>query len=147
MQVSRTGYDTCRAAARSIVHPVTFPQQNQCGRREWNMCSKRRTRPKMTSTEPLDYFVYLGWWGVILLFLYFLCTSFLYLLILRKDSPYYSTGLALLCTVSLYNTFDNMYAFTGLQFQLIYPLILTYVKFPSLKWGFSRFIKTNMSKP
>jgi hypothetical protein len=77
-------------------------------------------------------YVYLGWSGIVVMYLFFLITTFLYPFILKKDK-YYVTGLAILNTLVLYNTFDNMYAFTGLCFQLIYPVLFSYIKIPRVR--------------
>lgn len=77
-------------------------------------------------------YVFLGWLGIIILFLFFISTTFIYLFALMKTSEYYVVGLAILNTLVLYNTFDNMYAFTGLNFQLLYPLLLSYVRLPKI---------------
>lgn len=75
-------------------------------------------------------FVSLGWIGIILMFLFFIGTSLVYVLLLRKKSTYFVTGLAILNCLVLYNTFDNMYMFSGLNLQLVYPLVLSYIRFP-----------------
>lgn len=87
------------------------------------------------STFYAKSYVFLGWLGIIFMFLFFMTTTFLYVFLLRKRSKYYVTGLAILSTLVLYNTFDNMYAFTGLNFQLIYPLIFGYLKMPNLTFN------------
>ncbi len=70
-------------------------------------------------------YLYLGWIGLVLIYGYFLITSLIYFLVLRKSSKYYVTGLAILNTVVLFNTFDNMYYFSGLSLQLIYPVVFS----------------------
>jgi hypothetical protein len=85
-------------------------------------------------------FVYVGWLGIIFMFWFFIVTTFLYIFFLPRHSRYYVTGLALLCAIPLFNTFDNMYSFTGLNLQLAYPLILSYVKFPSLRLGLKHLL-------
>ncbi len=87
------------------------------------------------STFYAKSYFFLGWLGMILIFLFFVITSFLYVFLLNKKSKYYVTGLSILSTVALYNTFDNMHAFTGLIFQLVYPLIFGYVKFPNITFN------------
>ncbi|MBL0742222.1 hypothetical protein [Chryseolinea lacunae] len=73
-------------------------------------------------------YVYERWLGLCLIFVFFLATTLSYLYVLKKRSRYYVTGLALLNTVVLFNTFDNMYAFTGLSFQLVYPLLFSVLR-------------------
>jgi oligosaccharide repeat unit polymerase len=98
-----------------------------------------RIAPWLTvSTWYARSYVYLGWLGIIILFLFFVATTFLYLFALRKSSDYYVVGIAILSTLALYNTFDNMYAFTGLNFQLIYPLLLGYIRIPKITLNLRR---------
>jgi oligosaccharide repeat unit polymerase len=71
-------------------------------------------------------YVFLGWLGPILTFLYLIITSFFYLVILKKiESPYYLTGVAIMSSLFLFSTFTNMISFSGLSFQLIYPVIFS----------------------
>ena len=77
-------------------------------------------------------FNYLGWLGPSLMFIFFLWTTIFFVLISKKKNEYYITGLAILNTVVLFNTFDNMYAFSGLSFQLVYPIILGSFKLPKM---------------
>jgi hypothetical protein len=80
-------------------------------------------------------YYFLGWWGLIIMFSFFIITTLLYIFLVKKSSPYYVTGLAIINTMILFNTFDNMYAFTGLSFQLVYPIIFTHFRVPSLKFS------------
>lgn len=90
-----------------------------------------RIAPWLTvSTLYAKSFVFAGWPGIIAMYLYFVTTTFMYIMLLRKRGKFYVTGLALINTLVLYNTFDNMYSFSGLNFQLLYPLIFSYVKIP-----------------
>jgi hypothetical protein len=73
------------------------------------------------------YFV--GWIGILIMFLFFISTTFIYIFLLRRDNPYFMTGLSILTTLVLYNSFDNMYVFSGLSFQLVYPLLFQYLGF------------------
>ncbi len=96
-----------------------------------------RVAPWLTvSTFYARAYVFLGWIGIILMFIFFLTTTLVYVLILHKNSKYYITGLAILSTLVLYNTFDNMYSFSGINLQLVYPLILTILG--SLKVGLDK---------
>ena len=76
-----------------------------------------------------------GWPGMLIMFIFFVTTTFAYLILLRKSSAYYVTGFAVMNALVLFNTFDNMYAFTGMSLQLIYPLLLSFVRFPKVKLG------------
>jgi hypothetical protein len=43
---------------------------------------------------------------------------------LRVKNDYSFTGMAILCTVYLFLVFDNTIRFTGLGFQLVFPILL-----------------------
>ena len=91
------------------------------------------SKPQVTdwlnaSTFYTGSYVALGWLGVILMFGFFLMTTVAYLFLLRRESNFYGTGLAILNTFVLYCTFDNMYAFSGLCLQLVYPLLFSYLR-------------------
>lgn len=122
-----------RSFARFIIHE---PLPDFIAKRIGNMFNAvRRDVPRVAgwltvSTFYARSFSSLGWPGMILIFLFFISVNIFYLLALKKSSEYYVTGLAILNTIVLYNTFDNMYAFTGLSFQLIYPLLFRF----KLKW-------------
>ncbi len=70
----------------------------------------------------------LGWVGMTFTFFVLMGICLIYLLVLKSSSPYFATGVAILNTLVLFCIFDNMISFTGLSFQLIYPILL------SLKW-------------
>ena len=65
----------------------------------------------------------LGWAGIYLMFLIFSFLLAFYILLLQKKNPYYITGISILMTFMVYNTFDNMIYFSGISFQLVYPLL------------------------
>lgn len=66
----------------------------------------------------------LGWIGMYLM--YFMLTSFifLYLIVLKRANKYYVTGISILCTFVVFNSFTNMIYFSGVSFQLAYPILL-----------------------
>jgi hypothetical protein len=78
-------------------------------------------------------FVLLGWFGIMLMFIFNSALVFLYIILLRKNNIYYVTGIAILCTFVIYNTFTNMIYFSGVSFQLVYPLILPLFVFKKKK--------------
>jgi hypothetical protein len=80
------------------------------------------------STIYATSFTDLGWLGMCLTFIALMAVCLLYLFILRADSPFFATGVAILNTMVLFCLFDNMISFTGLSFQLVYPILL------SIKW-------------
>ena len=70
----------------------------------------------------------LGWIGMALTFFALMSVSIIYLVILKPANPFFPLGLAILNTLILFSIFDNMLSFTGLSFQLLYPIIL------SMRW-------------
>ncbi len=74
----------------------------------------------------------LGWFGMGFTFVALMALCLIYLLILRPANPFFATGIAILNTLVLFCLFDNMISFTGLSFQLVYPLLF------SIKWKTSR---------
>lgn len=78
------------------------------------------------STAFSQPFVILGWVGISLFTLFIFIFAFFYILLLKRlNSEYFVIGVAIMNTIFLFNTFSNMFAFTGLSFQLVYPLIFT----------------------
>ena len=72
----------------------------------------------------------MGWLGMILMYIASIGGVFCYIFLLKRDSNYYVTGIALSCTFVLFSSFSNMIRFSGLSFQLIYPLLFMYIKRP-----------------
>lgn len=68
-------------------------------------------------------FAYLGWIGVLSIFAYLVFFAFSYLIVLSKENKYYATAIAILCNIMFFSVFENMIWFSGLSFQLIYPLL------------------------
>jgi len=68
---------------------------------------------------------YVGWIGMSITFVALMLISLLYIAILKPDSPFFVTAISILNTMILFSLFDNMIAFSGLSFQLIYPLLLS----------------------
>lgn len=67
---------------------------------------------------------YLGWLGIIITFCFFMGITSIYLIVLKPSNPYFATGIAILNSIMLFSIFDNMFAFSGLSFQLLYPLLM-----------------------
>ncbi|RYM05481.1 oligosaccharide repeat unit polymerase [Sporolactobacillus sp. THM7-7] len=73
-----------------------------------------------------EAFTQFGWLGCLLMFVVLSLTAFIYLISLRNaKSDFYLTGLAIFCTIFLFSSFSNMFTFSGLSFQLIYPILFT----------------------
>ena len=78
------------------------------------------------STAFSQSYVILGWVGVSLLTMFMFIFALFYILMLKSlDSDYFIVGVAILNSIFVFNTFSNMFAFTGLSFQLVYPLLFT----------------------
>lgn len=91
--------------------------------------------PFNVSTVYSRSFSYLGWLGMFVTTLVLVAFPWLYHKFLPAHSPFFLTGLAILCTIYLFLAFDNTLRFTGLSFQLVYPLLLHYGsrRLPGLK--------------
>ncbi|WYP26053.1 O-antigen polymerase [Alkalihalobacillus sp. FSL W8-0930] len=77
-------------------------------------------------------YIYLEWLGPLLTFSFLILSSFIYIIVLRSiKSPFFLIAVSIYSTIFLFNTFSNMINFSGLSFQLAYPLILTFI--PSFK--------------
>ena len=50
---------------------------------------------------------------------------FIYRILLDKDSCFFITGISILNTIVIFNFFDNSFNFSGLNFQLIYPVVFS----------------------
>jgi hypothetical protein len=72
-------------------------------------------------------YVLMRWSGVYAIFILNALFMLAYMFVLKSDSPYCVTGVSILCAYSIYNAFTNMIYFSGMSFQLIYPLVLGYV--------------------
>ena len=77
-------------------------------------------------------YILLGWLGLILMFAFLMIATFIYILIIPKNSPYFVTGISILCSFMFFNTFTNMIYFSGISFQLLFPLLF------SIKFKFSK---------
>jgi hypothetical protein len=91
--------------------------------------------PFNVSTVYSRCYSYAGWFGMILMAGLLCVIPLIYFKMLPTNSPFFLSGFSILCTLYLFLAFDNMLRFTGLSFQLVYPLLLHYVfkKWPGLK--------------
>lgn len=71
-------------------------------------------------------FSYFGWLGMILHFIFGLFFIFINLLLIPKNSPYFITGVTILSTIVILNTFDNMYVFMGQVPQLFFVIAYSF---------------------
>lgn len=91
--------------------------------------------PFNVSTVYSRAFSYAGWTGMFFMAGLLLVIPFFYLKLINLQSPFFLTGFSILCTMFLFMAFDNTLRFTGLSFQLVYPLLLHYAikKSPAFK--------------
>ena len=85
--------------------------------------------PALTvGTEYAGSYVYLNWLGLVLMFSYTMFVSFVYIILLKKNRTFFITGIAILNTLVFFNMFSNMFSFSGVSFQLVYPLIFSFFR-------------------
>ncbi|MFC4800151.1 O-antigen polymerase [Neobacillus sp. GCM10023253] len=78
------------------------------------------------STAFVQPFVILGWVGITFYTLFAFLFAFFYILLLKKlNSKYMVIGVAIMNSIFVFTTFSNMFSFTGLSFQLVYPVLFT----------------------
>lgn len=82
----------------------------------------------IVSTAFYDIFLYLGWFGAYLLFFFFAAIIFFYFKFTPAKSRYFLSGWAILVSIVIFNTFDNMWAFSGLSLQFIYVLFFMFLE-------------------
>jgi hypothetical protein len=85
---------------------------------------KRIEGPFNVSTVYSKSYSYYGWTGLCLMAIFILGLPIAYRKMLRVKNDYSFTGMAILCTVYLFLLFDNTIRFTGLGFQLVFPVLL-----------------------
>lgn len=83
--------------------------------------------PFNVSTIYSKAFSHLSWIGMAIMSAYLLLIPFLYYKLL-SPSPFLRTGLAILTTMFLFTAYDNTISFTGLSFQLIYPILFSWLE-------------------
>jgi hypothetical protein len=77
------------------------------------------------STTYGSSFAYLSWVGLFLMASFLMIFPFLYIPRLLENNPFYLTALSITNTIYLFSMFDNMLVFSGLSFQLIYPILMS----------------------
>ena len=115
--------------------------------------SERKTEnnilgPFNVSTVYSRAYSYAGWTGMSILAMVILLVPWLYAKLFPARSPFFPTGFAILCTTFLFLAYDNTIRFTGLSFQLVYPVVLHYAALKS-KWLRNIFVnnKVTMAQP
>jgi oligosaccharide repeat unit polymerase len=82
------------------------------------------------STAFAQPFVLLGWVGITFYILFAFIFAFIYILLLKKlNSQYLVIGVAVMNSIFVFTTFGNMFSFTGLSFQLVYPVLFSLFSF------------------
>ena len=120
--------------------PITFPKILDWLNNEvvFDFISKRinsligsEREPEMNIQGPFNAssvysrsFSYLGWSGLLLMAIVIILIPIGFYKILPPTSPFFLTGLSILNTMFLFMVFDNTIRFTGLSFQLVYPILL-----------------------
>ena len=82
-------------------------------------------------------YIRLGWLGPVIVFLFYIVLMYLYVMSISKNSKYFISAIAILSVMSIFNMFENMINFSGLSFQLIFPLILS--RYEKYKFKFVGF--------
>lgn len=83
-------------------------------------------RPFNVSTVYSRSYSYLGWTGILIMALVVLVIPVLYAMLVPRSSPFFLTGFVILCVMYLFLAYDNTIRFTGLSFQLVYPIVFHY---------------------
>ena len=65
----------------------------------------------------------LGFVGMILIYYYLVLFIFIYAYMMKKMNTTKIIGISILFTIVIFNLFSNMLIFSGLSFQLIYPIL------------------------
>jgi hypothetical protein len=66
----------------------------------------------------------MGWLGIIAIFIYLVVFVLVYLIFVPRNTPYTISGVAIISTIVVFNSYDNMLVFSGSIFPLIYPILL-----------------------
>ncbi len=92
-------------------------------------------------TTYFEPYIRLGWVGPVILFIVFVSFVFTYIQFFTINSKYLIIAVSILCVMSVFNIFENMLNFTGLIFQLIYPVIFSFFEKRKVKFLLFRKIK------
>ncbi|SHI74641.1 O-antigen polymerase [Clostridium intestinale] len=85
-------------------------------------------RELVVGTMYMGAYYYIGWVGIIGLFLYMLLIITVYMKIVKNSKEFYVVGIAMLCNIIVLNTFSNILAFSGMVFQLAYPVMFIVIQ-------------------
>ncbi len=87
---------------------------------------KRIPGPFNVSTVYSRSYSYAGWAGMMLMALVVIAFPLIYIKLLPTSSDFFLSGWAILCTLYFFFAYDNNLRFTGLSFQLTYPVVLNW---------------------
>jgi len=65
-----------------------------------------------------------GWTGLVLMAVFLVVFPIAFVQVLPPTSKYFLPGWCILCTMYFFSVYDNTFRFTGLSFQLVYPVLL-----------------------
>ena len=83
--------------------------------------------PFNVSTIYSRSFWFLRWYGVMAMACVVLLLPLGYVRLNFSESPFFISGMAILCTMYLFMFYDNTIRFTGLGFQLVYPVLFSWL--------------------
>lgn len=97
------------------------------------------------ATAFAEPFAILGWVGISVFTIVIFIFAFFYILFLKSlKSEYFVIGVAILNTIFVFNTFSNMFSFSGLSFQLVYPILFSFLKMKSLSFTGNSELETSL---
>lgn len=67
---------------------------------------------------------YAGWTGIVIMAVFLAVFPIFFCWLVPPTSRFFVSGWCLLCTMYFFSVYDNTFRFTGLSFQLVYPVIL-----------------------
>ncbi len=77
------------------------------------------------STVYARSYLYLGWWGLLYMYLYIVTYIIVEISLVPKQSPFYVTAVATLNIIVVQSVFDNMFVFMGISPILIILIIMS----------------------
>ena len=95
------------------------------------------------STVFTSAYTMIGWMGPFIIYFYGVILIYIFIFIVPKSSKYYITGFSILLTIMVFNTFTNMWNFSGLSFQLVYPVLGTWLNRKYLKYKYKNYYDKN----
>jgi hypothetical protein len=80
--------------------------------------------PFNVSTVYSRSYSYAGWTGMCIMAAFLAGFPIIFSLLVPPDSRFFLSGWCLLCTMYFFSMYDNTFRFTGLSFQLFFPIVL-----------------------